>query len=110
METITSKLNTVKEALIGVTDQVWHYHAMKNQAPYIVWAEELESGNLHGDNEKRNQVIQGTIDLYTSQDLDPLIDVVQDRLRQAKISFKLNSVQYEEETGYIHYEWVWEVE
>ena len=26
-----------------------------------------------------------------------------------KISFYLNSVQYEDETGFIHFEWVWTI-
>ena len=30
-------------------------------------------------------------------------------MNEAEISFALNSVQREDETGYIHYEWVWEV-
>ena len=40
---------------------------------------------------------------------DELIDKIQDALNKNCISFNLNSVQYEDETGYIHYEWRFEI-
>lgn len=38
-----------------------------------------------------------------------MVDKIQAALIAACISFSLNSVQLEEETGLIHYEWIWEV-
>ena len=107
---MTEKLNRVKEALLKVTDATYHYEAHKAKEPYIVWAEETESGALYGDDQKLEQKLQGTADLFTKTDGDPLIDQVQEQFATAKISYKLNSVQYEEETGMIHYEWIWEVD
>lgn len=92
-----------------VSDSVSHYEALKKTDKYIIWAEESESSSMEADNRKNEQAIQGTIDYFTKEDMDPIIDKIQAALNGACISFFLNSVQYEDETGYIHYEWVWEV-
>lgn len=82
---------------------------MHREDKYIVWAEDSEGSSVEGDDQKINQSIQGTIDYYTKQDMDENVDKIQTALTAARISFYLNSVQYEDETEYIHYEWVWEV-
>lgn len=61
------------------------------------------------DNKKDVQVLQGSIDYFTKEDVDENVDKIQASLEIMGISFRLNSVQYEEETGYIHFEWIWEV-
>lgn len=102
-------LEKVKTALLTVSENVWHYEAMKKEDKYIVWAEDSESNELAGDNKKQQKSIQGTIDLFTKKENDSMIEKIQNALMQEKISFKLNSVQYEDETKYIHYEWLFEV-
>lgn len=92
-----------------VSDNVSHYEAMNKTDKYIVWAEDSESSSLNTDNKKEIQAIQGTIDYFTKKDNDTVVNEIQEALKSEKVSFYLNSVQYEEETGYIHYEWVWEV-
>lgn len=92
-----------------VSDNVSHYEAMNKTDKYIVWAEDSESSSLNADNKKEIQAIQGTIDYFTKKDNDTVVNEIQEALKAEKVSFYLNSVQYEEETGYIHYEWVWEV-
>lgn len=92
-----------------VSDNVSHYEAMNKTDKYIVWAEDSESSSLNTDNKKEIQAIQGTIDYFTKKDNDTVVNEIQEALKAEKVSFCLNSVQYEEETGYIHYEWVWEV-
>lgn len=99
----------IKNTLLTVTKNVYHYEALKKHDKYIVWAEDSEAGALSVDNKKSMQIIQGTIDYFTKQDGDKNIDLIQKALNNSEISFYLNSIQYEEETGYIHYEWVWEV-
>ena len=91
-----------------VSDNVSHYEAMNKTDKYIVWAEDSESSSLNTDNKKEIQAIQGTIDYFTKKDNDTVVNEIQEALKAEKVSFYLNSVQYEEETGYIHYEWVWE--
>lgn len=92
-----------------VSDNVSHYEALNKTDKYIVWAEDSESSSLNADNKKEIQAIQGTIDYFTKKDNDTVVNEIQEALKAEKVSFHLNSVQYEEETGYIHYEWVWEV-
>lgn len=104
-----SQLEIVKDALLTVTDNVWHYEALTITDQYIVWAEDKEGSSVEGDNHKLEQSIQGTIDYYTKNEDDQNVEAVQTALKAARIAFYLNSVQYEDETQYIHYEWVFEV-
>lgn len=102
-------LERVKNALLLVTDEVFHYHAIKKTDRYIVWAESGESASVEADNRKQEQTVKGYIDYFTRTDKDPNVDAIQEALKSAEISFFLNSVQYEEETKYIHYAWQFEV-
>lgn len=104
-----SKLLQIRDAMLRVHENVGHYEALRAEPPYIVWAEDSEYSSVEGDNYKLEQAVQGTIDLFTKVEYDALIDAVQEELKAARISFYLNSVQYEDETGYIHYEWVWTI-
>lgn len=108
-----SKLKIIPEILKTVTEDVFHYEAMKQPDKYIVWAEDSEGDSVEGDDSKINQSIQGTIDYFTKEDMDENVDKIQAVLKAACISFYLNSVQYENlddaGSGYIHYEWVFEV-
>lgn len=102
-------LSEIKALLLTVTPDTFHYFAYKKPDKYIVWAEDTEASSGHGDNKKTNQVIQGTIDYFTKTEFDTNVDLIQEKLTQAEIAYKLSSIQYEEETRYIHYEWIFEV-
>lgn len=104
-----SMLETLRAALAALTDRAYHYTAAPNaKPPYIVWAEDgdndLMAGNVHSE-----RCLTGTVDLYTRMDGDPLFTAIPAALEGIGAAYYLNSVQYEEETGLIHYEWVWEV-
>lgn len=104
-----NKIFTVRDALLMISDNVSHYESFNKADKYIVWAEDTENNSVGGDNKKQMQTIQGTIDYYTKEDGDETVDKIQEALEKGKIPFYLNSVQYENETGYIHFEWVWSV-
>lgn len=104
-----SKINVIRDAMLQLTPKVYHYEAKYETDKYIVWAEDSEGSSVEGDDKKINQSIQGTIDYFTKTDGDEMVDKIQAALISACISFSLNSVQLEEETGLIHYEWIWEV-
>ena len=106
---MNSKIKIIRDALLKVSDNVGHYEAVEKTDQYIVWAEDSEGSSVEGDDRKENQSIQGTIDYFTRTEFDPMVDDIQEALIDAEISFYLNSVQYEDETKYTHYEWVWEV-
>lgn len=102
-------LNDLKNLILTIGPPVFHYFADKQKGNYIVWAEDGEGDSGHADNQKTTQIIQGTIDYFTKTENDPIIEQIQDKLSSARIAWRLNSVQYEQDTGYIHYEWVWEL-
>lgn len=104
-----SKIQIIPQALLTVSQNVGHYETMGKPDKYLVWAEDSEGSSVEGDNKKENQSIQGTIDYFTTEEFDPDVERIQKALTENEISFYLNSVQYEEETGLIHYEWVWEI-
>lgn len=99
-------LTDVKKALLSVSDKVYHYTASGATGNYIVWAEDGQNDELCGDGAVQTQNIEGTIDYYTKKEYDPAINTIQKALNQAGIAFRVNSIQREADTGYIHYEWV----
>lgn len=105
-----SCLERVRDALLSVTENVGHYEAMEQTDKYCVWAEDGESNSIHSDNRKEGQTIEGTIDYYTKDDDDHAPDAFQSAFNAAGFAWTLNQVQYEEETRYIHYEWLFRVE
>ena len=102
-------LETLQAALAALTERCYHYFAKPNAEPsYIVWAEDGDN-DLTATNVHRERSYTGTIDLYTKIESDPLLADIPQALEQIGASYYLNSVQYEEETGLIHYEWVFGV-
>lgn len=102
-------IDQVKNALLTVTDKVYHYFADVNTDKYIVYAEDNEPTRLYSDNKEAMAVLQGTIDYFTKTENDENAEKIKTALQDAEITSYINSIQYEEETGFIHYEWVWEV-
>lgn len=104
------KIFRIMEALMAAgVESVNHYEAVDRPDKYAVWAEMGERSPMNADNQKREQVLYGVINYFTKEEGDETADRIQDNLNGKKISFFLSSVQYETETGYIHYEWEWEV-
>lgn len=102
-------LERVRAALNSVTLDAHHYHAPDNTtAPYVVWAED-GANDFFAENRHMELADQGTIDLYTKQENDPLLENIPRALTDGGICWYKNSTQYEEETGLIHVEWVFEV-
>lgn len=104
-----SCLEAVMNACLSVTENCGHYEAIDKSDQYCVWAEDTESASLEADNYKAGQTIEGTVDYYTKDEDDDNIENFQLAFNAARIGWSLNSVQYEDETGYIHYEWLFRV-
>lgn len=109
MISLQNKLKQMGDAFAAVTEKCYHYFRPIKDVPCIIWAEDGEAVSFHAGNRKACQNISGSTDLYTKTEFDPLCDAVQEALENLGVAWSLNSVQYEEETNLIHYEWVWEV-
>lgn len=91
----------------AVTDFVSHSARLASER-YFVWQED-GSNDLAGDNGHGETAVTGTTDLYTKREFDPWADALGENLSSYGISWTLDNVQYEEDTGFYHYEWLWEV-
>ena len=100
-----NEIKSVKEGL-----KVYHYEkAAKATAPYVVWAEEGEDDSLDADNNKEEQQIEGWLEFYTQTEFDSAIDDIQEKLNEITCGWRLDAVQYEDETKLIHYSWTWRI-
>lgn len=96
-------------ALKKVVPNCYHYTATKQSDKYIVWAEDNQADAVWADGKMQEQTIEGTIDYFTKMEYDPNVSLIQDALNDGNISWRLNSIQYEDDTRFIHYEWVFQV-
>lgn len=106
--TFTDKLRRISEGFGSIGVSIHHYHRPLGAFPAIVWAEE-GAASLHADNGMAEQTPAGTLDYFTQDEFDPNIDAIQAKLQELGLAWELLSVQFEEDTGVLHYEWSWEV-
>lgn len=94
-------------AHLAVTDAVSHGGRLQSDR-YLVWQEDGANDFLAEDTHAE-KAVTGTTDLFTKQEFDPWRAALEASFNASLLVWKLNSVQYEEETGFWHYEWAWEV-
>lgn len=100
-------LNEFKDALSQACPKLWRYIAPPNASvPYAVWAEDQRLDFL-GDDHHAEHGWQGTLDYFTKVENDSQVNTIEMTLDSLPIGWTLNSVQFEEESKVIHYEWVW---
>lgn len=113
MKSIQNTLQSLYQQLNNVSESLNVYHYQKPEGvdvPYIVWAEDGEESSFHSDNGKKEQVVGGVIDYFTQTEFDANVDTIQSKLNDLSgCSWVLDSVQYEESTELIHYQWRWEM-
>lgn len=92
----------------AVTDAVSHAGRIQSDR-YFVWQEESKR-SLAADNRHAEQAVSGSTDLFTKIEFDPWVEAFEKSLEDAPdIMWEFNSVQFEEKTGFWHYEWLWTV-
>lgn len=91
----------------AVTEQVSHITRLSSER-YFVW-QENGSNDLGANNRHGEKAVTGSTDLFTKQEFDPWADAIGESLSSYGVAWTLSSVQYEEKTGFYHYEWIWEV-
>lgn len=102
-------LNDLETALTATGYKFAHYawsHAPTGD--YGVFAED-GANDLNADGEHAEKALQGTVDYFTRDDSGTPKATVEAVLEGLNVPWYLNSIQYEDDTGYIHYEWVFEV-
>ena len=101
----------IKNALVSIDGlKVYHYWRPRMEAPYCLWQEETEDDALYSSNHKAEQSISGTIDYYTLQEFDPMVDTIQETLNTVEnLGWSLATVDYEDDTNLIHYSWNWTI-
>lgn len=104
-------LNDLKNLLLTIGPPVHHYSASSQTDNYIVWAEDGDGNTVHADDKKAERAISGTLDYFTKIANDPVKQQIENALDSDDgLAWTLNSTQREQDTGYIHYEWVWEID
>lgn len=103
-------LQRLRNALLTVGVPVGHFEAPVKKAPYLVWAEDGQGDSIHADGETQEQAIEGTVDYFTPLEFDQNLGKIQRAMNSAGIAWRLNSIQKEDDTKLIHYEWVFQVE
>ena len=106
---LQSKLFQLGVAFSSITTKCYHYYRPVKDVPCIIWAETGEETSFHSDNHKEEQRIIGYVHLFTKTEFDTLADSVQTTLESLGLTWSLSSVQYEDETNMIHYQWDWGV-
>ena len=115
---LQTKLKKIRDALVDgltvnntLTCKVYHYWRPNMTAPYVVWAEDGEDTDLDVNNRKEEQAIAGYVDYYTKLEFDERADAIQEIFYElqdeAPFGWRLDSVQYEEDTNLIHFHWTW---
>lgn len=97
------------ETLLNLLNQTSYpfAHFGWSKAPDGDYGVVSESGgeDLVSDDVHLERGTEGTVDLFTRDDTSAPRNAVEAVLNAAGAAWHLNSVQFEDDTGYIHYEW-----
>lgn len=107
------RIELVKDVLLEFKAQtatpIYHYFCDKKPSAYVVWSEDSPGAMLSGDGKLQAHGMQGTVDYFTKKESNDA-DLLENMLIAANVPvISAPYVDYEDETGYIHYSWTWEV-
>lgn len=95
----------LRDLLLSITPNTFHYSAKDQTGNYIVWAEEGQGEVEEADDKIYTQEIIGAITYFTQIEFDSVFNTIQEKLNSVNIGWSLESVQYAEEEEYIIYTW-----
>ena len=105
-------LATLKTALDGTglpfAHFAWEKDAKERKHDHGVWAEDDER-SLYANNGHAERIWQGMIHWFTRLDTGDGKTAIEKALDAADIQYSFDSVAYEEDTGFLHYVWIFEV-
>lgn len=80
---------------------------------YGVYAEERGRNILTGDNRNAERAVSGYVDWFTRTDAMAVPDAIEAKFKELQetnvLAWYLNTVQYEADTHFLHYEWLVEL-
>ena len=80
-------LEQVRDIFLSVLPAAtFHYHAWSKPDQYIVWAEEGQVDGVYADNETQIQVTEGTVDLFTKTEYDPVAIQIQQAMNASEMT------------------------
>lgn len=91
-----------------VPTNVYHYFRPQLKAPYLIWQED-GSDQFAANNRTAEMTVSGSTDYFTKTEYDRTVDAIMEMFRANGFLWQLSSIQYEDETGLIHFEFLWEV-
>lgn len=104
-------LDDIKQALnstgLPFAHFAWSKNASELSRDHGVWAEDSEN-TLFANGKHAERAIQGTIDYFTRSDDGAAMATIEAALDSINIAWYLNSIQFEDDTGFLHYEWIFE--
>lgn len=100
----------VRDALLTVTDKVYHYKANPSvKTNHILWGETGLSATFSADDEIDSIVMGGELYYYTDTEYDPVFDQICTALDDHDIAWTLTSIGYDDKLGQIVYAMEWGV-
>lgn len=104
----TDLVDALRALGIPLAEYAWD---SRPDSDYVVIAIDQEAGSLYADGHMENQSPQGTIDLFSANNDRETMQRIQETLNAFDgCAWYLNSVQYEQETRLLHWEWVFSLE
>jgi len=100
-------LDELKNLLLTVTPDTYHYEAFQKPDQYIVWAE-YGTNKLSADSRYPETAWRVQVDYFTKTEFDPNVARIDTVLDTDEVSYDY-LVDYEDDTGYIHHIWDCEV-
>lgn|GEM_PF-1169869 len=108
------QLKNLKKELVSIGQshniKVCHFFNDNPKGNFIVWSED-DTTRAFGDGLAVQKAVQGTVDYFTKTEYDPVVDEIDDALQGVDLAFLDGgpTIDYETTTGYIHYQWIFEV-
>ena len=99
------KPNDIKTALLTLTPEVYHYFARaNNRMAYVVWQED-STQDFYANNRTAEHGWSMSVDLFTKTENDPLMESIPELFDGLGVPYRVESVDYEDDTQYIHVTW-----
>ncbi len=103
---LQDKLKRFSEMVTSAVPNVYHYFRANKDFPCAVW-QESAAEPMFLNNQVAELRWEGTLDFFTKNEFDPVLDELYTKLCDEKVFREVISVQHEEDTGLIHIEMRW---